>query len=155
MAAVADFTLGIRDDTGRVGFVKYHGIEWNAGNIAAEIAKVSALQSAAVGLSLGTFASRSVVVSQSASQIRPTDPVNLGDKWLVASTDADGNVYFHTIPAQDNGVANANVLAGTHDADLSSAAWVAYIAAYDAFAVSRQGDDLTFAYARLATRLGK
>jgi len=154
MAAVADVTIGIRDDRGKVGFVKYHGIEWNAGNITAQIAAVSALQSAVVGLSLGTFASRNVNVSQSSSQIRPTDPVNLGDKWLVASTDADGNVYFHTIPAQDNGAGNENVLAGTHDADITSAAWVAYIAAYNAFAVSRTGDALTFSYAKLATRLG-
>jgi len=154
MAAVADFTLGIRDDRGKVGFVKYHGVEWTAGNIVGQIAAVSALQSAAVGLSVGTFASRNVNVSASSSQIRPTDPVNLGDKWLVASTDADGNVYFHTIPAQDNGAANANLIAGTHDADETSAAWVAYIAAYNAYAVSRTGDALTFAYAKLATRLG-
>jgi hypothetical protein len=140
---------------GRVSFFKTHGVEWNAGNIAAQIAAVSALQSAVVGLSVGTFASRGVLVSQSASQIRPTDPVNLGDKWVVTATDADSNPYTFTIPAQANGVGNENVLPGTHDADVTSPAWVAFAAAFDGVAVSRQGLDLTFSHARLGTRLGR
>lgn len=155
MPAVADITIGLRNDLGQVSFFKTHGVEWNAGNIAAQIAAVSALQSAVVGLSLATFASRGVVVSQSASQIRPTDPVNLGDKWVITATDADGNPYTFTIPAEDDGVANANLLPGTHDADITSPAWVAFIAAFDAVAVSRQGIDLTFSHARLGTRLGR
>lgn len=151
---VAILSIGIRNDIDQVGHFRVHGVELTAGNISAQETAASALQSAVVGLSLGTFASRSIETYVSKSAILPTGEVQLGDKWIITSQDSAGNLYTNTIPAEDS-ASGANLLAGTHDANLSSTAWAAFVTAFNAYAVSRTGSALTVVSARLGTRLGR
>lgn len=151
---VARLTIGLRNDLGNVGFFKVHGAELTAGNIVAQLAAAAALQSAVVGLSLATFASRGILTDEASSQIRPSGVVQLGDKWIITATDSSGNPYTYTIPAEDDGAAGVNLIAGTHDADLTAGAWPAFVTAFNAYALSRTGGGLTVAHARLGTRLG-
>lgn len=152
MVAVLD--IGILNDQGKTGHFKVHGAELTAGNITAQLTAAAALQSAVVGLSLGTFGSRAISTDRSESAILPSGVVQLGDKWIITAADSAGNKYTYTIPAEDDGVGGANLIAGTHKANLTSSAWAAFVTAFNAYAVSRTGSGLTVVSARLGTRLG-
>jgi len=151
---VAQLNVGIRNDINKVGHFKVHIPELTAANIAASITAAASLQSAVVGLSLGTFASRDIVTDVTKSAILPTGEVQLGDKWIVTAQDSAGNLYTYTIPAEDSGAGGANLITGTHNADLTSTAWAAFVTAFNAIAVSRTGGALSVVSARLGTRLG-
>lgn len=151
---VAVLEIGILNDQGKIGHFKVHGAELTSANITAQLTAAAALQSAVVGLSLGTFGSRGIVTDRSASAILPTGVVQLGDKWIITAVDASGNKYTYSIPAEDSGALNVNLVAGTHKANLSSTAWAAFVTAFNGYAVSRTGLALTVDSARLGTRLG-
>jgi len=150
---VAKLSIGIRNDLNKVGFFEVHGLELTAGNIVAQLADAAALQAAVEGLSIGTFASRSLATDRVQNATIPTFEVQLGDKWIITSVDAGGNKYTNSIPAEDSD-GGTNLISGTHNADLTAAPWVAFIAAFNAYAVNRVGGALTFVSARLGTRLG-
>lgn len=151
---VAQLTIGIRNDINEVGHFKVHGAELTSANITAQLTAAAALQAAVVGLSVGTFASRGILTDETKSAILPTGEVQLGDKWIITAQDSGGNLYTYTIPAEDSGAGGVNLIPGTHNADLTSTAWAAFVTAFNAYAVSRTGGALTVVRARLGTRLG-
>lgn len=151
---VALLEIGILNDQLQTSHFKVHGAELTAANIAAQLTAASSLQTAVVGLSLGTFASRGISTDRASSDVPPSGVVQLGDKWVVTATDSAGNKYTMTIPAADIGTGGANLITGTHRALLTSPAWASFVTAFNAYALSRTGSALSVASARLGTRLG-
>jgi hypothetical protein len=151
---VALLSIGLRDDVGKVSHFKVHGLELTSGNIVAQLADAAALQAAVEGLSLGAFASRSIDTDRAASgNLSTTHGCNLGDKWIITAQDAGGNLYTYSIPAEDD-AAGANLLAGSHIADDTATPVAAFITAFNAYAVNRLGNAVTYVRMRLGTRLG-
>jgi len=123
----------------------------NAGNIAAQTTLLGDLKTATDAITLGNASKYQIIASDVDLSNSPASSVyaQRENKWLVGFSDnvsgASGTV---TIPTAD-----LNLLATNSDqADMSDAAIIAFIAAYEAVAQTNTGHALTVNYMRFVGR---
>lgn len=117
--------------------------EINAGNIATVVSNINAIGLATLDLTLCNLDGTRTTLSFSASNpTAPTDPYAQRElKWLVNYRDNTTlKQYQIEIPGAD---LTGNLLAGTDQADLASTDWAAWVTAFEAGAVSPDGNAVT------------
>lgn len=114
----------------------------NAGNIAAVVAGVSGIQTAANAISLGTFDGLTINLSEVAPSAIPTDQYAQREaKWKVYYTD---NVDSLGDGSFEMGMPDLTYLAaGAGNADLTDVDVAAFVTALEGTAVSRLGNAIT------------
>jgi len=104
-----------------------------AANFDAQVSAFTAFRSAVEALTLGTAQRWVLAQSTDGSNTLPTNPYAQRElKWLVRYRGAtSGKMYSLEIPAPD---VTGNLVANSDLADPTSADWVAFISAFEAFA---------------------
>lgn len=141
MAPVGKYDVSYRDYSNEVSNFAVYIPELTAGNFTATGAAVQTLGTATNALSLGQPA-RSALVAQinTISAASPSD-VNAQRerKWLVTYRDTVTNrLYSLEIPCAD--LAGGNLQANTDLANLASTEWAAWVTAFEAIALSQDGN---------------
>jgi len=151
MATRNNFT--IRDYSNETSSFGVTSVTGNAGNLTAQLALQTALSSAVENLSIGHLDKYTYVIEGLNSPVTPSNVYAQREiKWLVTyAGDTSGDVFQIEIAAPnltDNVVPNSDV------ADLSSDDWVAFIAAFEAYARSPQNgtETVTVQSAKLVGR---
>ena len=153
MADVDRLTIPIRcsgnSPTGLLANTHFSIAALTAANLTAQQSAANALKIAVNALTSGVAVKYSIAVETSADKTYPTAIANRGQKWIITAANAAGQVFTYTIAAADP---TGNVGTDNRVALLTSADWVAFIAAFNAVAVDRAGGALTFVGAVLGGR---
>jgi hypothetical protein len=136
---MGNYTRTLKDFDGEVSNVQVHVADLNAGNIAAQITLQSDFGAAINNLSLGSLQKIANGNQVDSNQPAPTNVWAQRElKWRVDFTDdVTGEPGFYTIP-----MANADLLSAIAkgEADLTDADVIAFVAASDAYVLSKQGN---------------
>lgn len=150
---VSAFTVSIRCSgnapNGLIAKTKYSGLLLTSANIATQKADALALANAEIGLSTGVLASSDLNTNLSQLAGYPTAIANRGQKWIVSASNANGRKFTYTIPGANP---TGNVQSDNFTALLTSAAWAAYVTAFNAYAVDPDANALTLTSAKLGGR---
>jgi len=128
-----------------------HTDDLNAGNIAAQLALADAFEAAIIGASLGTPGTREIsAVVEEVAKTPSTEPAaQRENKWLISFTDnVTGLGGSYTIPCYD-----PSLLGGDGETmDTTEAAYIALVAASDAYVRSNTGNNTTVTSVRFTAR---
>lgn len=114
----------------------------NSGNIGAQTTLVGELKTAVDGITIGSNIAYSLIASQVQLSGSPAGSVyaQRENKWLVSWTDTvNGHPGTNTIPTADL----SKLLPNSDQADLTDAAMIAFIAAFEAVAQSNTGHSVS------------
>lgn len=141
MPPVGKYDVSYRDYSNEISTFGVYIPELNAGNFASVGTAVQALGTATNNLSLGQPA-KSALIAQinTISAAAPSD-VNAQRerKWLVTYRDTVTNrLYSLEIPCAD--LAGGNLVANSDLANLASTEWAAWVTAFEAVALSWEGN---------------
>lgn len=120
-----------------------------AGNFNAVIANVNTLTAAEDALTLGARQTEEVLASETFPNAAiPTDEDSQRErKWLITYQTSAGNKYKYTIPCaavRITGIGAHSLLqTGSDMADLTAAEWVAWISAFIAVAIGKDGNGVS------------
>jgi len=146
-------TLTFLDASHESSPVSVTSVALTAANFDAQAAAFTAFRAAVEGLSLGTAQRWSLAQVTDGSNSLPASPYAQRElKWLVTYTgNTSGKNFQIEIPAPD---LTDNRVPGTDIADPTSADWVAFISAFEAFAKSPDNptEAITFVSARMVGR---
>jgi len=146
-------TLTFLDASNETSPVSVTSTVLTAANFDAQVSAFTAFRSAVEALSLGTAQKWALAQSTDGSETLPTNPYAQRElKWLVTYTgNTSGKKFQIEIPAPD---LTDNRVPGTDIADPTSADWVAFISAFEAFAKSPDNptEAVTFVGARMVGR---
>lgn len=126
-------TMSLRDYSNEMTTTTVNGVALTSANFDAQTTQWTALRAAIQGLTLGVTAQQSLSQFAQLSGATPSDPFAQREvKWLVNYHDAVTNKKYQTeIGTADLG--DDHLVAGSDMADLTSADWVAFISAFEAF----------------------
>lgn len=133
------YSRKLKDYDGETSNVGIHVADLNAGNIAAQITAQADFGTALNGISLGSLQTIRYGNQVDSNQPAPTDPWAQRElKWRVDYRDTvSGTPYHFTVPCADA------TLLSTIDKgkmDLASAAGIAFETAFEAYALSPEGN---------------
>jgi len=143
-------TFQITDYSNEKSTFQVSSVVLTAGNFAAQSTLAATLVGALEDLTIGEVTKQTLNQIVFDAPAVPTDVYAQRElKWLVtAQGDTSGKLFSHEIACPD---ITGNIVPGSDLADLSSADWVAYIAAFEAFA--RTPDDPTETMTVVSARL--
>lgn len=153
MASVTNASMSLIDRKGRTSTITFTGDRITAANLTQEVADFGTLQLTTLGVSLGEQSKNSLnLYTNNFAATRPTDENALIErKWLVSYMDTQmfldaptntianngyGKTFWLEIPIADT---TGLIKADSDEADLTAAAWVAWIAAFEAYQKSPYG----------------
>src|SRR6266568_2966700 len=122
------------------------------GNIVAQDSALASWTAAADALTNALVVRQAFDHGTNLSGSRPAAPLNKGEKWVVTMIEGGGNmrIFTHTIPAPDE--SSGHLVAGTLNADLTNADWIAYSGAAVALLTTPDGNSMSFVVATILTR---
>lgn len=151
--ATLSWNCGPKGRAGQGGKATTRGnaLKLTSGNITSLDANIAAWEVAAEALSNAVISRYAFDHGTDVTGSVPSAPLNKGEKWVITMQEDAGNKRFftHTIPAPVEG---GNLIAGTLDADLTSAGWVAYASAANALLTTPDGGSMTLISATILTR---
>jgi len=142
------YTRTYKDYSKETSNVRFRVEEINAATITAQLLALAALSSALDGIVLGQPQKYVIVQDDNLISNLPASDVNAQRerKWIVSYRDTvTEDIHTAEIPTAD---LTGNLLPNSDEADLTSAAWVAFIAAFEAVVVSPDGNPVTVESAR-------
>lgn len=148
MASRTNFT--IRDYSNELSNFGVTSLSLSAANFDAQLAALASLSSAVENLTIGHLDKYAVATIPLDTPITPSDPFAQRElKWLVSYTgDVSGKLFQIEIAAPD---ATDNLVPNSDLADIGSADWLAFVAAFEA--VARSPDNGTEAVTVTGARL--
>jgi hypothetical protein len=159
MAAVDSLTV-VYNCSGPGGFsltskTKFNIDALTAANFTATTAAAHALANACQGLTTAVVNKDSIAIDDSVGgDTYPTAVANRGQKWIITATNAAGQIFTYTIPAGDpgGGLGGPNVSSDNITYNPTATNWTGFAVAFNAVAVDRDGNGLTFQRAKLGGR---
>jgi len=140
------------DYSNELSTVSFNVPDITAGNIVAVVSDINDIGLALLDLTLGNLKNTQTVLSFTGSNPNPpADPYAQRElKWLVNyRDDVTLKLYQMEIPTAD---LTGNLLTNTDQADLASADWAAFVTAFEAGAVSPDGNAVTIVSAYVVGR---
>lgn len=130
------------DHDGETSTAGFHGPNLDVNNIVAQAALMDAMVAATAGISVGNLKKDSRTLSETKFNVAnaASNWAQRETKWLVRAVDSQGFPASVEIPAADLDLRSV----GTQYLDVTTAEGIAFIAAFNAYAKSQRGDDLTF-----------
>lgn len=149
---MGQYSMTVRDYSDEYSNARFPMADRTAANFDAQQTLANSLQSAVEGVILGSTAREAVIASENTvNDVRPANAFAQRElKWLVRYHD---NVSLEkstvTIPTAN---VTGLLVAGTDLADLSQAAWVTFIAAFEGGVLGASGNAVTIDSVQLVGR---
>lgn len=149
MASISDKTTwsvtctGLSPVDDAEGKFEVNTVPLTAANLVAQQGLLTTLENAMFNLTVGVVSQRSSAIIKELSTLAPTGVALRGAKWQIKAVETSGNqrTFTYTIPAA---LIAGQLIAGTTQADLTTAEWTAFKNAFNAVAISPNGQPLAF-----------